>query len=449
METNNFEPMQAKALRNKAEVAYCVDEWISLLEQRKLEIELCEDAVQILRDRLMAFRQNILAMRIPTLTAQNMEYVLDIFDNNIQFGLVTWNEDVRFDEEGIPMDGDEKYELLMSVGIPYVSLDKWCEMNDVKPGTARQWVSRKRMRVVKEGRDLRISPIQYVPDAFFANKSRNIRFDGLRKLPEDIVTKFPFLGGIVVCIILLGDKSSKGENNIFVISKEDEDGTASGHPHTISETERAWLLRALLASDVIRCHSEQHYHSPLPEASWAKKSRFPVVTPTKDEVKMFFDLNITGKCRGMLKWGENPSFELTLEDGDYIKGSVVHLLVGPEESLFRALFGSSDEELREGLINKAGVNLHARYPWDEYVLLVTDMRVTPDANGDAVVLKGLHYIAEKTCAVRTTMTAFALKREAAETEASAAIIGRCGYQEILSDGIYKWKNRLFFGYTKF
>lgn len=446
MNSTNFNPMLAKALRNKAELAYCVDDWLVAVESNDLVIPLCEDAVKVLHDRLLVFRYKLLAMSIPALTAPNEEYDIDIFENAIQLGRVTWSEDAKFDKSGFCVAGESEYELLMGVSVPSVSIERWCEMNGVKPGTARQWVNRKRLLTKKEGRDLRISAIQYIPDAFLGGNPDNVRLDVHGALPASIVARYPFLGNNVLSVTLMG--KSKIRSNVFVISKDDENEEPDSHIHTVSEAEREWLLRALLASDVVCCHSEMYY-SPLPEASWAGKARFPVIAASEDEVKAFLALDITGKCYGTLKQADGPAFELTLGSGDYIRGNIIHMLADAENALMWAILDGANAELREGLINQADICLSNRYPWDEYVLLVTDMRVTPDANGEASVLKGVQFIVEQTCGARTTMTAFALAKEAEETDANARLVEDAGYREILPGDIYKWENRLFFGYTKF
>lgn len=444
MKTANFEPMLAKALRNKAEITYCVDEWLQRLKEKKLDIELCDKAVRILRNYLKVFRRNILAMNIPMLVKPNQEYSIDIFDDAIQLGLVTWEENARFDNEGFPIDSEEDYKLAMAVPIPSIPLDSWCEMNQVKPGTARQWISRERMRAVKEGRDLRVSPIQYVPDALFANTTRAVRFDGLGELPENISAKFPFLSGTILCIMLLGRRE---KDNVLVISYAAEGEQPTSHSHTVSDAERTWLLRALLKSDAVRCRDERHFHSPLPDANWAGKERFPIITPAKEDVKVVFDAGVMGKCQGALRSKSGPIFELVMGNGDYVKGTVFHLHEDAEEGLMRAIFGKDEgAELREGLMNQAHVTLSANYPWDEYVLLVTEMKVSKE---NALVLKSLRYCAQKTCAVETSMTAFALKKDTSDTEANAEIILGAGYREVMPGEDYEWEHRLFFAYTQF
>src|SRR5699024_254182 len=119
-------------------------------------------------------------------------YEIDLFHECLQLGLLVYPEGIQFDEHGYPCTDDEDesgaeseddntekptYRPMIRIPIPTIPLKVWAEQNGVNRNTARAWVAQGRIKTFDEGgNECRVSAIQYLPDAPYANNKIHVRF---------------------------------------------------------------------------------------------------------------------------------------------------------------------------------------------------------------------------------------------------------------------------------
>lgn len=445
-----------RALLSRCEVIYAIDEWLRQAEARELEMPLSDDGVDALLESLKRLRGRAISAGLKTLRIEDNEplrtYALDIFEDCIQLGVVTYGEGSQFDESGMPITCDDSYELLLRVPVRTLPVDKWAEANGVKPGTVRQWISRKRIPSCKDERGVCISAIQYLPDAIY-ERPKPLRYKMPGTLPESVTEKYAFLAGDLLDILMLPPENGVSRTVLIRIASDasggeettDENGDtvrkASVQTLYLGEDVRADIIRRL-GDAGYRSQSEKYFVSPLKEAGSGGR-HFAKLMLSGDEIRACRKQSVSGEIRGEHVFhGEAPAFTLTLNGSDdsascVLRGGLYRKQYqSAEERLLQALFGHSDLlEAKARLKEREGVNFDRSYPWDSRMMFVHDITLAEDVSDEdaALFLKTAMLSAAYAFAFEAGLAVFTLdvtERDEAYRGRITRLMAAAGYREV-------------------
>lgn len=435
------------SLLSKREVLYALDAWIDKVRANQYEIRISDAGKRVLRGALLKLRASLLQKDMPTLDIYGRRYVLDIFADGVQCGYEAWDNAELFNEEGNPVpwmeeEGESEedtkspefggkrpeFSVVERIPIRLDSIEKWAKDNDVKLSTARQWAARGRIQTTKEGRDLKVSPIQYTPKDFASSKYTSCRLSGMVRVDGKWLDKYPFLFAETFDVVVMPQEEDaakdSGESSLFVVGRDSGNETLSVREAKIPQADRFQFVDDL--SDAGFTHRGNYMLSPIGEALFSPSYRFSEITcPRKEESISFplLDAKVSIEGSGSLPF-RNPTREDVEEMGGLspsvamdisfegksllsLTGHLLHRNETAEINLLKTIFGEhpTDKCVTEAQ-KKAGVMESRLYPWDKDVLLVEDILVedTSCMNADALsqVLRSIPYLMKRVAFARPT-----------------------------------------------
>lgn len=468
------------SITTKHQAFAALDRWIDRLSRNELDIALCKESRDVLKNVLVKLRGRMMATPLPELTAYGTRYELDIFRDRVQVGVETYGDRAVFDAKGIPVfighdesepeggsDGDgepaydpdvEPYRTLACVPVPYWPIDTWAERNGVKPGTARQWANRGRVQAEKTDGMLRVSAIQYTPDAFTDAPSSRFRFHMPEKFPDGTVEKYPLLAGRVFDVLVTPRSQEDIEREDpdmpyagCVISQESPSSKLSAKSWHMDADGRKAFISALYESGCPNASADKHYVSPVGDAVANPEERRPVLAPATpgkiaalDPFAASVAILSEGPAGRYEKYGEKtfepaPRIELSFRTPDgkkglSLEGHACDKLQDAPTDIMRAIFGQDGPvaTIRE-IQYEAGIDVKHQYPWDRRILLIENMSAYAAMAPETAiaVLSMLPHIACCHALFRPSVVMFSLNTD---NEKTAALLERAGYRKIRDKG---------------
>lgn len=401
------------AILNKRELCYCIAEWQKKCNDGNFEIALCEESQKCLKSKLAKFARNVKAMDIGAITTPFTTFSVLLYAGGIQLGLVTYGKNVDFDENGHPIypdtdpnveevnpDDDDTYELIYREHIPSIPISVWEEWNNVKHSTAKSWVQKERMQTFNDGsRNLRVSPIQYVPDALYDDDAAYVRLRlAGRRLPEEVVNKYPALSGEIFDIMIPGIAKSDKACKVYILSRKDGDEKISMSEQIYRANERKPFIKTVASAEGVRSTMEQHYHSPIGEISSGAKFRAAETNTTEEQVKLLREMHISGVCKNndILPYPDYPVFTLTFSQNDTKLFEISGTFVTEDSNssglrLARAIyFGDKGEEYRNIVLEKIGNGAIEnkdllKFSWNRHSLLIRQVEIFDGTTDEQIV----------------------------------------------------------------
>lgn len=316
------------------DIARVLCQWRDAIEKSRTRVAFCPDSRKVLANTVDAMLDYVRAARLhviqPAVTGTQYRYSLDWYHDGLQLGIERFAEGASFRPDGepdIPMeicedaDGDEPgdvpyYVLVHKVPVPAWPIEDWAERNGVKPATARQWFLRGRIRGIKQAGAVRISSIQYTPNAQRDTSGMAYRFKFLPALPEKIVSKHPILSGTVLDLVLAPVEQSGPDEappdpksvkyRVISIHSEQKGESVRADTETISRVARDKLLDALLEIDGVSPVSDKYLMQPLDAYQDGRPVHHPVMpVPDKSAVARLRTMEMSvklspGETRSML-----------------------------------------------------------------------------------------------------------------------------------------------------
>lgn len=446
------------SILNKRELIYILDAWIERAEKNDFDISLCKASAEVMRNALKIARNRIISMELPSIQKHGSRYCLDIFRDYIQVGLESFDNDDLFDQSGhiipieynedevidIPEDyQDPNYTFLIRVPIPQWSINKWSEENNIKPKTTRQYITRGRIPCVKTDGNLKISAIQYTPDAYARAKQTHFRFKQIGHLPDHITEKYPELSGNILDLIITYNKDYKPDTpySKLIIKIPDDTKEADIQLYHISDQEKQELIQDILACDNVKLLSDKYYYSPVGEAIPTPDDKHPelyILSKSDQEILKQTEININTHCHGSACYSKTPGDSLNREipafDANFninntnavqISGYTYCRDNSKEAKLIRAIFGEKPPHVYVShAIQETSINCDD-YPWNKHILLVTDINIECDPEHAIPIIRNMPYSITKYSNVPITLIIIALK-----TKKHDNILEQAGYKKI-------------------
>lgn len=418
-----------RALLSHCEVVYAIDGWLRSVDAHELKVPLSDEGVKALADALNRLRRRVMYPGLKTLECVAGEplrtYLLDIFDDCIQLGLMTYPDGTHFDGNGWAEDfEDNDYSLIYRIPVRTMTVEQWAKLYDVKPGTVRQWISRNRITYHKDMNGVRISAIQYVPDSVTYDINSFLRYKFPGKLPESVLEKYPYFDGELLDIWIFPPEY--GARRLVTVRAGSETTTdEDGNTVRKAETQTVYLGEDVCA-DVIKClreagclnQKENVFTSPLPEAISGGR-HFAKISLSGDESKVLHELNVGGKIFSEDIFGqEAPTFTLTFRNSDQddeqcaISGTLFRRWYTTfEEKIIQSFFGNDNViEAKNRIAQIEGVDFSKCYEWDRKMLFIHTLDISDNARDEdvALFLKSAMASAIRAFSFEATIAVFAL-----------------------------------------
>lgn len=334
------------------DIARVLCKWHDAIEKGRTRVAFCPDSREVLMNTVDAMLNYVRATKLhviqPAITGTQYRYSLDWYHDGLQLGIERFAEDVSFRPDGEPElvmeicegpDEDESddvpyYVRIHKIPVPAWPIEEWAERNGVKPATARQWLQRGRIRGIKQAGAVRISSIQYTPNAQRDTNNMSYRFKFLpTPLPEKIVSKHPVLAGTVLDLILAPvertgpNEAPPDPKNVKyrILSIHSEQTGESFHvdTETINRAARDKLLDALLEIDGVSPVSDKYLMQPLDVYQDGCPVYHPIMPiPDKSAVSRLRSMELSvklspGETRSMLDIVPDcVAFEILLKSRD-------------------------------------------------------------------------------------------------------------------------------------
>ena len=399
----NYQNFCVNAILSQREACCVADAMLERCKKNDLDIPLSEESRKVLMEVLYQFAYLVRSIPFPKRLPRYATYEIDLFHECLQLGLLVYPEGTQFDEHGYPCTDDEDesgaeseddntekptYRPMIRIPIPTIPLKVWAEQNGVNRNTARAWVAQGRIKTFDEGgNECRVSAIQYLPDAPYANNKIHVRFRTPGFLPEKVVKKYPSLAGEVLDILITPVKD--GVCTLIIISRPPE-GKLGAQSLTIREDERAALVRTLLKDGDLKPSLDQCYRPPVGDPLSGAPYRYASLQPTAEDVAAVKDLRIVSSCEndtGADGEFSMPRFSIEAYDGDDEKpicifaGKTLNAKPTPKETLLLAVFDPDDLiECRNRVYTAVGGPKQGDAPWNQNIMFLTGVEYSNSAD---------------------------------------------------------------------
>ena len=451
----NYQNFCVNAILSQREACCVADAMLERCKKNDLDIPLSEESRKVLMEVLYQFAYLVRSIPFPKRLPRYATYEIDLFHECLQMGLVIYPEDTQFDEHGYPCsdeedelgDGAEEdatekptYRLMIRIPIPTIPLKVWAEQNGVNRNTARAWVAQGRIKTFDEGgNECRVSAIQYLPDAPYANKKIHVRFRTPGFLPEKVVKKYPSLAGEVLDILITPVKD--GVCTLIIISRPPE-GKLGAQSLTIREDERAALVRTLLKDGDLKPSLDQCYRPPVGDPLSGAPYRYASLQPTAEDVAAVKDLRIVSSCEndtGADGEFSMPRFSIEAYDGDDEKpicifaGKTLNAKPTPKETLLLAVFDPDDLiECRNRVYTAVGGPKQGDAPWNQNIMFLTGVEYSNSADEGVLesVIRTLPHSASRGFSFSPSLLIAPVPLDDGNLDGIANLLERCGFAEV-------------------
>ena len=469
----NYQNFCVNAILSQREACCVADAMLERCKKNDLDIPLSEESRKVLMEVLYQFAYLVRSIPFPKRLPHYATYEIDLFHECLQLGLVVYPEGTQFDEHGYPCTDDEDesgaeseddntekptYRPMIRIPIPTIPLKVWAEQNGVNRNTARAWVAQGRIKTFDEGgNECRVSAIQYLPDAPYANKKIHVRFRTPGFLPEKVVKKYPSLAGEVLDILITPVKD--GVCTLIIISRPPE-GKLGAQSLTIREDERAALVRTLLKDGDLKPSLDQCYRPPVGDPLSGAPYRYASLQPTAEDVAAVEKLRVASVCRNDTDEANGvsmPRFSMEFynEDEDEpicsITGKTVNAKPTPEETLLLAVFDPNDLiECRNRVFSTIGGPKQGYAPWNQSIMFLTGIEYPIDAGKGILesIVRTLPRSANKGLSFSPTLLIATVPLDDANLDGIAELLERCGFAEVQEDKNDPYDDyRVFFAYA--
>ena len=451
----NYENFCINAILSQREACCVADAMLERCKKNDMDIPLSEEGRKVLTEVLYHFAYLVRSIPFPKRLPRYATYEIDLFHECLQLGLVIYPEGTRFDEHGYPCsdeedepdDGDEEdaaekptYRPMIRIPIPTIPLKVWAEQNGVNRNTARAWVAQGRIKTFDEGgNECRVSAIQYLPDAPYANNKIHVRFRTPGVLPEKVVKKYPSLAGEVFDILITPVED--GACTLIIISKPPE-GKPGAQSLTIREDERAALVRTLLKDGDLKPSLDQCYRPPVGDPLSGAPYRYASLQPTAEDVAVVKDLRIVSSCEndtGADGGFSMPRFSMEFYNDDEeapicsLAGKTINAKPTPEETLLLAVFDPNDLiECRNRVFSTIGGAKQGYAPWNQNIMFLTGIEYPISMGEDVLesIIRTLPHSANRGLSFSPSLLIAPVPLDDANLDGIANLLTRCGFAEV-------------------
>lgn len=474
---DNYYDFTRRAILSQRE-ACCMAEQMVLKAKYDdlLDFPLCEEGRQMLFHSLSHFRHDLLHTQFPPRRTRYSTYAIDLLADGIDFGIVTYPEDTKFDESGYPCpreDGGDSeqqrtYQRLMHIFIPTIPLKLWAEWNGVSLDTARAWAEQGRIRTFDEGGDeTRVSGIQYLPDAPYQNKALPVRFHAPGVLPESLTAEYPFLGGEVFDILFTSERrgfDGRFSYSLRVISRPDAGAEPGVITMTLQEDERDAVLKALLSVERLRADMDSRYRSPVEADIFGAAYRYASLSPEAEDHAVLRKRKVSGACFNDSGDRRVPGFSIEVDCGALctVSGYATNMNWRGENERVKATGGTGVDlaECRrrvlgevDALSDVVGAYTDFKFkdlPWNRRILFITGVDI-PDGVSDRdvlPVLKTLPDIAEQCFAFSPSLIIAAFPLDVSRERNYVGLFLDSGFSEVQDWQCPYTDYQIFYAYAK-
>lgn len=469
----NYENFCINAILSQREACCVADAMLERCKKNDMDIPLSEEGRKVLMKVLYQFAYLVRSIPFPKRLPRYATYEIDLFHECLQMGLVIYPEDTQFDEHGYPCsdeedelgDGAEEdatekptYRLMIRIPIPTIPLKVWAEQNGVNRNTARAWVAQGRIKTFDEGgNECRVSAIQYLPDAPYANNKIHVRFRTPGVLPEKVVKKYPSLAGEVLDILITPVED--GACTLIIISKPPE-GKLGAQSLTIREDERAALVRTLLKDGDLKPSLDQCYRPPVGDPLSGAPYRYASLQPTAEDIAAVKDFRIVGSCEndtGADGGFSMPRFSIEVYDGYDEKpicifaGKTLNAKPTPEETLLLAVFDPNDLiECRNRVYTMVGGPSQGDAPWNQNIMFLTEIEYSNSADEGVLesIIRTLPHFANRGFSFSPSLLIAPVPLDDGNLDGLANLLTRCGFAEVQEDKNDPYDDyRVFYAYA--
>lgn len=469
----NYQNFCVNAILSQREACCVADAMLERCKKNDLDIPLSEEGRKVLMEVLYQFAYLVRSIPFPKRLPRYATYEIDLFHECLQLGLVVYPEGTQFDEHGYPCTDDEDesgaeseddntekptYRPMIRIPIPTIPLKVWAEQNGVNRNTARAWVAQGRIKTFDEGgNECRVSAIQYLPDAPYANNKIHVRFRTPGVLPEKVVKKYPSLAGEVLDILITPVED--GACTLIIISKPPE-GKLGAQSLTIREDERAALVRTLLKDGDLKPSLDQCYRPPVGDPLSGAPYRYASLQPTAEEIAAVKDFRIVGSCEndtGADGGFSMPRFSIEVYDGYDEKpicifaGKTLNAKPTPEETLLLAVFDPNDLiECRNRVYTMVGGPSQGDAPWNQNIMFLTEIEYSNSADEGVLesIIRTLPHFANRGFSFSPSLLIAPVPLDDGNLDGLANLLTRCGFAEVQEDKNDPYDDyRVFYAYA--
>ena len=451
----NYQNFCVNAILSQREACCVADAMLERCKKNDLDIPLSEESRKVLMEVLYQFAYLVRSIPFPKRLPRYATYEIDLFHECLQLGLLVYPEGIQFDEHGYPCTDDEDesgaeseddntekptYRPMIRIPIPTIPLKVWAEQNGVNRNTARAWVAQGRIKTFDEGgNECRVSAIQYLPDAPYANNKIHVRFRTPGFLPEKVVKKYPSLAGEVLDILITPVKD--GVCTLIIISRPPE-GKLGAQSLTIREDERAALVRTLLKDGDLKPSLDQCYRPPVGDPLSGAPYRYASLQPTAEDVAAVKDLRIVSSCEndtGADGEFSMARFSIEAYDGDDEKpicifaGKTLNAKPTPKETLLLAVFDPDDLiECRNRVYTAVGGPKQGDAPWNQNIMFLTGVEYSNSADEGVLesVIRTLPHSASRGFSFSPSLLIAPVPLDDGNLDGIANLLERCGFAEV-------------------
>lgn len=317
--------------------------------------------------------------------------------------------------ETAPPVPEDFYRLVHKSVANTVHITEWADANDVKPGTARQWASRGQIEAVKEGDSLRVSEIEYTPDAYRNATGLSYRFKYVGQLPEPATDGLAGLDGMILDLMLV---PTDGGYRLLTIRTPEGQRTAKAESVSVTDKQKDALLSAIAALDGVQSPSTKKYEEPFFQtARTDMRHHVQITAPSPRDLELIKPLHRRALANEKPTPGTDklPEYAtgVALEFRDQNRKSLqvtglYHIYDIPaEDRLFMSVFGWTP--IRKEISNElcgAGLSegtAKSVYKWNRNVFLVRMMSTTLDPETTVAALRCLPKICREACGLEPTL----------------------------------------------